>query len=65
MNLTAIIGGLTVGVPSMILATVLFARRDQMVFVAVFMLIVVSLGYMGSTGSLEDVGRQLIEILRV
>ena len=63
MGFSSIIGGLAVGIPGMLVATALFAKRDQVLFLVVFTLIVVGLGYLGITGSLEGVGRQVLDIL--
>ncbi len=55
-DLADLIGALVLGVPALIIAYVAFFWRRRPIFWFVVALVLVGLGYLGSTGALREIG---------
>jgi len=53
-------GALAIAVPALLVAYVAFFWRRRPIFWFVVALVLVALGYLGSTGALEDIGTAII-----
>ena len=55
-----VIGALVLGVPAVFIAYVAFFWRRRPIFWFVVALVLVGLGYLGSTGALRDIGALVV-----
>ena len=56
MDTSTVVGALLLGVPPFLVAYFSFFYRRRPIFWFVLALILVGLGYLGSTGALDDIG---------
>jgi hypothetical protein len=59
----AVLGALVLGLPAIFVAYIAFWWRRRPIFWLILALVVVGLGYLGSTGALFDIGASIGEVV--